>query len=206
MLSAFGISSARKNQQAVGEDAICNAHIKFLAVWHAWLNKSDPEMEEQRDIAVGRMMRCLENETATLDLSDLELSSLPSLLPPNGKLFISKPLLGELFFHVIKNKGEEKLLTDFVDNFIYFQNEKFSGLARYAHHRWRGDQNKPKETSASGLDAYDDIIRQDLINYIKVNTVSDISELESKLHAIYKVNFYSFDGGCRDAIHDEQSA
>jgi len=54
----------------------------YLLCWLAWEKESPPGGGEFRRIAVERLQACLEYKSATLDLADLELSSLPDNLPP----------------------------------------------------------------------------------------------------------------------------
>lgn len=205
MFSDFDISSARKNQQAASEEASCISHIHFLAVWYDWLKKADAKKTEQRDIAVDRMMRCLEDEAKPLDLRDLALSSLPSLLPPNGKLTISEALLPGLFNHMLNNNLDERLLTDFVDNFICFKAHCDGKLLPYGYHHWQ----LSREGVSAPLIAVrgtDNPVRQGLINYIKLNELAGLSEIESALHALIKETYFSPVAAYHHHVHDEKVA
>ncbi|MBG6247912.1 MULTISPECIES: leucine-rich repeat domain-containing protein [Symbiopectobacterium] len=54
---------------------------EYHAVWTAW-EKSSPHGEgEKRDIAVARLQDCLERNSVSLNLSKLNLSSLPDFIP-----------------------------------------------------------------------------------------------------------------------------
>jgi len=53
----------------------------YRALWSAWQDKALPGRDERREMAVAVLRDCLERKTSTLDLSRLNLSSLPEALP-----------------------------------------------------------------------------------------------------------------------------
>lgn len=54
---------------------------KYDEIWSAWAQHAVPGRMEQRDVALASLRDCLERKTHTLDLSRLNLSSLPAALP-----------------------------------------------------------------------------------------------------------------------------
>lgn len=67
------------------------------ALWQAWARQALPGSGEFREIAVERLLDCLNNKSAKLDLSELELTSLPDFLPPHIEtLLVNNNQLAEL--------------------------------------------------------------------------------------------------------------
>ncbi|EEG6729388.1 acetyltransferase [Salmonella enterica] len=53
----------------------------YPAIWRAWAREAPQGGHELREMAVERLLACLEKEESLLDLSELNLSSLPELPP-----------------------------------------------------------------------------------------------------------------------------
>lgn len=65
-----------------------SGEIDYYACWQAWENSAAPGSGEFRRIAVQRLLACLESGSETLNLADLELTSLPDALPLHIKQLI----------------------------------------------------------------------------------------------------------------------
>lgn len=89
-----------------------NQPINYLALWQDWQKQALPGSGEFRELAVERLMGCLENESATLDLTDLELTSVPELLPPH----IETLLLSHNQLTWLPANFPPSLKTVFIDN------------------------------------------------------------------------------------------
>lgn len=89
-------------------------------IWNRWKDAAFTGEGEQRDVAVRRLEACIENETSPLDLRELSLSALPPVLPANGKLTVSKNLLEALLRYIESNRSTERLVTDYIDNFLFY--------------------------------------------------------------------------------------
>ncbi|WP_032487897.1 leucine-rich repeat domain-containing protein, partial [Yersinia pestis] len=68
----------------------------YHAIWEKWENDPRTVAGEQRGQAVARMKECLENNAERLNLSSLDLTSLPDTLPPCNELNIICNNLTEL--------------------------------------------------------------------------------------------------------------
>lgn len=69
----------------------------YQPYWQEWKNNAPRGGGEFRDIAVTRLLECLNHENRSLDLSNLGLSSLPEQLPPN---IVSLTLSGNPLTHL----------------------------------------------------------------------------------------------------------
>ncbi|MBA3223140.1 NEL-type E3 ubiquitin ligase domain-containing protein [Salmonella bongori] len=64
---------ASESSLAMGKD--------YPAIWQAWVKAAPEGSHELREMALKRLLVCLEKQESTLDLSELDLSSLPDLPP-----------------------------------------------------------------------------------------------------------------------------
>lgn len=85
-----------------------NNNEHYQQHWRQWEKSAPQGSGEFRDTAVARMIECLENKSACLDLSHLQLKTLPDALPPH---ITSLTLTGNFFTHV-----PEKLLPLLTQN------------------------------------------------------------------------------------------
>ncbi|WP_412125782.1 NEL-type E3 ubiquitin ligase domain-containing protein [Yersinia pestis] len=68
----------------------------YYAIWEKWESEAIPGTDEQRRFAVECMKDCLEKNTYHLCLRDLNLASLPDILPPCNELDLMGNKLTEL--------------------------------------------------------------------------------------------------------------
>ncbi|ELM1617142.1 hypothetical protein Q3P50_000297 [Salmonella enterica] len=68
-------------QQAGDVGAMPLENREYEAIWTAWINDAPSEEVEKRSKAVVRMRECLQYHCPILDLSDLQLTTLPDHLP-----------------------------------------------------------------------------------------------------------------------------
>ncbi|XTZ38549.1 leucine-rich repeat domain-containing protein [Salmonella enterica] len=65
------------------ESEATHSKCDYQTQWQQWEKNAQQGNGELRDIAVARLTECLENKSSHLDLSHLQLSTLPRQLPPN---------------------------------------------------------------------------------------------------------------------------
>ncbi|SFN55665.1 Leucine-rich repeat (LRR) protein [Izhakiella capsodis] len=97
--------------------------------WHTWAKAVPPDSDEKRDIALQNIIKCATYKLKTLDLSHLNLSSLPPFLPEQlEKLYLSSNKLSVLPDNIIRLKKmnllyiDDNLLTEFPREILNMRN------------------------------------------------------------------------------------
>lgn len=93
--------SAASTQTKYAHEQTDSSTKNLMQCWREWEKEGPPGYGELREIAVARLMACLNYKQPTLDLSNLQLRTLPDKLPPHITTLI---LTGNALSHLPVNQ------------------------------------------------------------------------------------------------------